>query len=199
VNPKSPDHSEPKSAKEPELNPVKDAPATDEPSETISCQTPKTTGTAGEIEKLRDELAQAKDRILRLQAELDNFRKRSSRELHEQLRYANQGLLRDLLPVLDNACRAIEATEKSTDGAALLDGFKLLRQQLEGVLTRHHCQKIEALNQSFDPHSHEAIYQQASADHPPQTVISVTQDGYRLHDRVVRPSQVIVSTTPKET
>ncbi|MBN2580497.1 MAG: nucleotide exchange factor GrpE [Pirellulales bacterium] len=150
-------------------------------------------------EKLSAELEQAQDRFLRLQAELENYRKRSARDFQEQLRYANMGLLRDLLPVLDNAYRAIEAAEKGSDGTALLDGFRLLARQLESVLTRHHCEKIEALDAPFDPHLHEAISQQPSADHPPQTVILVTQDGYRLHDRVVRPSQVIVSSIPKET
>ena len=84
--------------------------------------------------KLRDELQAAKDRELRLHAELDNARKRAARELNEHSRYANMGLLRDLLPVLDNVERAIEAAEKNADAAAILDGFKLVQQQLEDAL-----------------------------------------------------------------
>jgi molecular chaperone GrpE len=98
------------------------------------------------------------------------------------------------LPVLDNVQRAIEAAEKSTDGSGLLDGVKLVAQQLQGVLEQHHCVKIEALGAAFDPHLHHAILQQPSEEHPANTVIMVTQEGYKLYDRVVRPSQVIVST-----
>jgi molecular chaperone GrpE len=144
--------------------------------------------------QLRAELEQAKDRVLRCQAELDNYRKRAAREMEDHVRYANIGLMRDLLPVLDNIQRAIEAAEKSTDGSGLLEGVKLVAQQLQGVLEQHHCIKIDALHAPFDPHLHHAILQQPAEEHPANTIIMVTQDGYQLHDRVVRPSQVIVST-----
>jgi molecular chaperone GrpE len=142
---------------------------------------------------LRAELQAAKDRELRCHAELDNYRKRAARELDEKLRYANLSLLRDLLPVLDNIERAIQAAQQNSDPAALLDGFKMVQQQVEDVLKRHHCRRIEALDTPFDPHLHHAVMQQASSDHPANTVVMVTQNGYQLHDRVVRPSQVIVS------
>ena len=135
---------------------------------------------------------------MRCQAELDNYRKRAAREMEDHVRYANIGLIRDLLPVLDNIQRAIEAAEKSTDGSGLLDGVKLVAQQLHGMLEQHHCVKIEALHAPFDPHLHHAILQQPAHEHPANTVIMVTQDGYQLHDRVVRPSQVIVSTNSTE-
>jgi molecular chaperone GrpE len=144
-------------------------------------------------QKLRAELEAAKDRALRCHAELDNFRKRAARDLTDQLRYANMGLLRDLLPVLDNIERAIQAAGQNADPAALLDGFKMVQQQVEEVLERHHCQRIEALGLPFDPHLHHAVMQQPSDEHPANTVLMVTQNGYQLHDRVVRPSQVIVS------
>jgi molecular chaperone GrpE len=146
------------------------------------------------VEQLRAELDRCKDQSLRCQAELENYRKRAAREMDEHRRYANIGLIRELLPVLDNVQRAIEAAEKSTDGSGLLDGVKLVAQQLQGVLEHHHCVKIEALGAPFDPHLHHAILQQPSPEHPANTVIMVTQDGYQLYDRVVRPSQVIVST-----
>jgi molecular chaperone GrpE len=192
VTAKSSKSTEPPSAQSPGPIPAENPPAADAPSPEL----PPPAADPGE--QLRLQLAQAQDRTLRLQAELDNYRKRAARDLQEQLRYANLGLLRDLLPVLDNVCRAIEAAEKGSDGAALRDGFQLLRKQLEAVLQRHHCEKIAALHAPFDPHFHEAILQQPSPDLQPQTVMQVTQEGYRLHDRVVRPSQVIVSTTPKE-
>jgi molecular chaperone GrpE len=146
------------------------------------------------VAQLTADLQAAKDRELRCRAELDNFRKRAARELEDQSRYANMSLLRDLLPVLDNIERAIAAAEQHTDAAALLDGFKMVQQQLEEVLKGHSCQKIESLHMPFDPNLHHAVMQQPSDEHPANTVLMVTQNGYQLHDRVVRPSQVIVST-----
>jgi molecular chaperone GrpE len=147
----------------------------------------------GQMQQLEEELGQMKDRALRLQAELENYRKRVSREMADQRRYADMSLLRELLPVLDNMQRAIEAAEKSNESPGLLEGFKMVAQQLEGVLERHHCTPIKALHEPFDPNLHEAISQQPTNDYPPNTVVFVASPGYLLHDRVVRPSQVIVS------
>ena len=149
-----------------------------------------------EIEKLRAELEDATDRVLRAQAELDNYRKRARREMEDERRYAMLPLLRDLLPVLDNIARAIAAAEKSAGGGSLLDGMKMIAQNLETVLARHDCQRIDALGKPFDPAFHQAISQQPTADCEPNTVVLVAQEGYVLHDRVVRPAQVIVSTLP---
>ena len=148
--------------------------------------------------KLQAELDAAKERELRCHAELDNYRKRAARELEERLRYANLGLLRDLMPVVDNVQRAIQAAGQNADAAALLEGFKMVNQQLDDVFRRHHCTRIEALHAPFDPNVHHAIMQQPSEEHPANTVLMVAQDGYQLHDRVVRPSQVIVSTAKNQ-
>jgi molecular chaperone GrpE len=147
-----------------------------------------------EMAKLRADLEDASDRVLRAQAELDNYRKRARREMEDERRYATLPLLRDLLPVLDNIQRAIAAAEKSPNGGSLLDGVKMIAQTLLSALARHDCTQIEALHQPFDPAFHQAISQQPSDDYPPNTVVLVAQDGYMLHDRVVRPAQVIVST-----
>jgi molecular chaperone GrpE len=149
---------------------------------------------AADVERLQSELAEARDRTLRVQAELENFRRRSRRELQDELKYANVPLLRDLMPVVDNMERAIEAAQKTDDAASLLEGFRMVKQQLVSVLERHHCVVIPALGQPFDPNLHEAISMQPSADQPANTVLYVAQTGYQLHDRVVRPTQVIVST-----
>jgi molecular chaperone GrpE len=145
---------------------------------------------------LTAELAAEKDRTLRLQAEMENLRARTSREISENARYAALPLMRDLLPVVDNIERAIEAAEKQGDSESLLAGFKLVHQQLLTVLAQHSCVLIEAQGQPFDPQFHAAILQQPSNDIPAQHVLHVTQAGYKLHDRVVRPSQVIISTGP---
>ncbi len=142
------------------------------------------------------ELAAEKDRSLRLQAEMENLRTRTAREIAEQSRYSTLPLIRDLLPVVDNIDRAIDAANQSQDAGALLEGFKLVRQQLITTLTQHNCTQIEALGQPFDPQFHEALMQQASDEIPAQHVLLVAQTGYKLHDRVVRPSQVVISTGP---
>jgi len=152
-----------------------------------------------EIDRLHADLEEAKDRALRSQAELENYRKRVARQMEEERRYANVSLIRDLLPVWDNMGRAIEAAEKTHETASLLEGFKMVAAQLETVLERHHCVKIDALEKPFDPNLHDAICQQPSDEHPVNTVLQVTQTGFRLHDRVIRPSQVIVSTAVPQT
>jgi len=138
-------------------------------------------------------LAEAKDLALRGWAELENYRKRAVRQLEEERRYAALPLVRDLLPVLDNVKRAVEAAEKTHDTASLLEGIHMVVQQLEGVLARHHCTPIAALHKPFDPNFHNAILHQPSADYPPNTVLQEIHQGFHLYDRVVRPSQVIVS------
>jgi len=149
-----------------------------------------------EVEQLRNSVEEANNRALRAHAELENYRKRARRELEDERRYANLPLLRDLLPVVDNIQRAIAAAEKNAEQGGLLDGIKMVAQTLENALARHHCVRIDALNQPFDPAFHEAISQVPSPDHPAHTVLMVAQEGYTLHDRVVRPAQVIVSAAP---
>ena len=147
---------------------------------------------------LRAELEEAKDRELRSRAELENYKKRAARQIEEERRYANLPLMRDLLPVLDNLDRAIEAAEKNQDAAGLLEGVKMVARQFHDVLRRHDCREIEALDKPFDPHLHQAVCQQPSDEYPPNTVVNVLNSGFQLHDRVVRPSQVIVSTAKEE-
>jgi molecular chaperone GrpE len=142
------------------------------------------------------ELAAANDRLLRMHAEMQNLRNRTSREIADERRYAALPILRDLLPVLDNINRAIEAAEKANEAEKLLEGFRLVRQQLITTLANHGAEPIEALGQPFDPNFHQAILHQPSNDAPADTVTMVTQQGYKLHDRVVRPTQVIVSSGP---
>jgi len=146
-----------------------------------------------------EQLAAEQDRVLRLQAELQNVHKRQAREIGDVRRYGGLPLMRDILPVLDNIDRAIEAAASSQDTAGLLDGVKLVRQQLLTALAQHSCEPIEAEGATFDPNEHQAILQQPSADIPAGQVMAVTQTGYKLHDRVVRAAQVIVSSGPADT
>jgi molecular chaperone GrpE len=130
---------------------------------------------------------------LRSQAELENFRKRARREYDDAQRYREIDLLRDLLPVLDNVRRAIEASEKTADVETLRSGFRMTAQQIEKLLDGHGCKTIETEGRPFDPAVHDAILQQVVPGVAAGTVVGVASQGYRLHDRVVRPAQVIVS------
>ena len=168
-----------------------------------SHENPHTDGNVGEHreveEQLRRELEAANDRVLRISAELDNYRKRVQREVQEERRYAVMPLMRDLLPIVDNLKRAISAaddvgnTTNTPSTPALAEGVSMVAAQFESVLAAHGCVRIEVVGLPFDPNFHDAILQQPSTDAPPNTVLFETQTGYRLHDRVVRPSQVIVS------
>jgi len=188
---------------------VEEGPLPDIPSETVDSGVSE----EGRKEDADGEALSAaqKDQVLRLHAEMENLRARTARELADQRKYGCLSLLKDILPVIDNIERAIESARPGdplpgqereagpgTESNGLLEGFELVRQQLLTILEQHHCEPIDALGKPFDPLFHEAILQQPSEDLPKDHVMMVTQAGYRLHDRVVRASQVIVSAGPKE-
>lgn len=147
-----------------------------------------------ETNKLRDDLAGAERRILLAQADMENLRKRMRREMEESIKYADVPLINDLLPVMDNLNRALDSAAQSQEAEGIVTGVKMVAQNMLDVLARRGCKPIDALGQPFDPNLHDAILQQPSADVPAGHVLMVTQIGYQLHDRVVRPAQVIVST-----
>lgn len=141
---------------------------------------------------------QFQDQWLRAQAELDNFRKRTQREAQQNRLYQSLPLIRDLLPGIDNLERAIVAAESSTSLEELLQGVRMVSQHFQDVLGRHAVESIPAVGEPFDPNKHEAVQQMPSADHPAMTVLNEVERGYQLHDRVIRPSKVIVSTVPPD-
>ena len=149
-------------------------------------------------ESAASEVADLNDRLLRLQAEMQNLRNRTSREIADERKYAAMPVITDLLPVVDNIDRAIQSAEKAGEAETLLTGFRLVKQQLHTLLNRNHCELINPEGEVFDPHFHQAILQQPSAEVPAGNVMLVAQPGYKLHDRVVRPAQVIVSAGPGE-
>lgn len=147
----------------------------------------------GALRAERDEL---KDQLLRTRAEMENIRKRMQRERDEERRYAALPLIRDLLPVIDNLDRAVASGEQASGTDSLLLGVKMVSRQLQEVLGRYGAAPIAALGLPFDPHQHEALQLHPTAEHPPQTVLQELERGYILHDRVIRPSKVIVSSAP---
>lgn len=149
--------------------------------------------------RLREELADADDRLLRLQAEFENFRKRALRERQEAAQYGSQNLFKDLLSVVDNLERAIAHARESGGGdlASFLQGVELVQRELLGVFEKNHVTEIEALGKPFDPSLHEAMAQVESGAVPLNTVIEVLEKGFQLRDRLVRPARVIVAKAPE--
>jgi molecular chaperone GrpE len=151
------------------------------------------------VETLEIELQQANDRALRAYAELDNFRKRAWRENEDTRKYAAIDLMRDMLAVWDNMGRALEAIESNHNPDTFVEGVRMMHEQFTQILARHHCTQIEAIGQVFDPNVHESIAQMPSDDVPAGSVLYESQIGFKLHDRVVRPSQVVLSTGNPQT
>ena len=145
------------------------------------------------VGRLRRALEEANKRVLMAQAELENFRKRTRREQSEQLKYSVMPIVRDLLPVIDNFERAMGAVPGDDANAGMVEGIRMVQKMLMDVLGQHGCQEISAEGVAFDPMQHEAVGQMPSDEVPAGEVLKVLQTGYRLHDRVIRPSQVIVS------
>ena len=134
------------------------------------------------------------DALRRLKAEFENYRKRAERERQAFAQTAARDLVADLLPVLDNLERAVEALE-GQDGSVVA-GVKMVREQLASLLSGRGVTEIAAHEQAFDPAVHEAVVTSPSPDHESGQVMAVIQKGYRLHDAVLRPARVVVSAGP---
>jgi len=144
------------------------------------------------LEKERDEL---KNQVLRIQADFANYQKRARQQADEVRTYAIGSLAQDVLGGIDNLERAIEALRASAN-QGITSGLDMVQKQLLGILAKYGVEPIAALEQPFDPNFHEAIMQQPSAEHPEGTVVAELGKGYKIHDRVLRPSKVAVSVKP---
>ncbi len=142
-------------------------------------------------EQLRSEIRQLNDRWLRSEAEMDNLRRRTRRELEENAKFANQRLLVDLMEVVDNLQRALGVANQAAEGA-LVAGVQMVAVQFEDVLKRHGCERVPTVGQAFDPNVHEAI-QMVACESAAGSIVQEVRSGYRLHDRLIRPAQVIVA------
>ena len=146
-----------------------------------------------EMERLRGEVVMAEKRVLQAQAEAENFRKRMRRDFEDQIRFASLPLVEDILLVRDNLLRGLEAADHATDSAGLKEGVAMVAKQLDDTLTKHSVEEISTEDGAFDPNLHEAISQMPSEDHESGSIMHVAQTGFRMHDRVIRPTQVVVS------
>ena len=150
-------------------------------------------GESSEMKQLHLELEEQKQRTLRALADLENYRARVNRQMTEERKYASIDLMREILPVWDNIGRALEAVAATNNLESLVEGVEMVHSQLFDVLKKHHCEKIEAKFQPFDPNFHESVAQIPNEEYPANTVIEEVQTGFRLFDRVVRPCQVVLS------
>ena len=147
----------------------------------------------GDADCLRLELEEQKNRTLRALADLENYRTRINRQMAEERKYANMDFMREILPVWDNIGRTLEAADTAHNLESLVEGVRMVHLQLLDVLTKYHCEKIEAQFQPFDPNFHESVALIPNEEYPANTVIEEVQTGFRLFDRVVRPSQVVLA------
>ena len=139
------------------------------------------------------------DQLLRTQAEFENFKKRMARDRMEFLKYANEGLISELLDIIDNFERAFDSATKMNDFKSLHQGVEMILKQIHGLLKDKGVAKIESLGKKFDPTKHEAIMWAADDDKPEDTIIEELQTGYTLNERVIRPARVKVSKKNQET
>ena len=151
-----------------------------------------------QLETLRAEAAADRDRFLRARAELENIQKRQKRELADRVRYGAEYLARDLLECVDNLERAA-SHDAAGDSASLFEGVELVRKSLMAALERHGVARIDAAGQAFDPAVHEAVAMVPAQGTPDGTVVEDHRAGYRLHDRLLRPSMVVVAKNPADT
>ncbi len=141
----------------------------------------------------QEEKKQLEDRVLRLAAEFDNYKKRTAREFEQLVKTANENLILHLVEVLDNFERALDSAHNAKDFDAFHQGVELIYQHLRELLAKQGLKAIEALGQPFDPHHHEAVLQIEDQEHPQETVVTEIKRGYMLADKLLRPAQVVVS------
>ena len=147
-------------------------------------------------ESLQADLDRFRDLALRSQADFENYKKRSSREKEEAIKYANRELLERLIPIVDNFELGLEAARGEGENSPVFSGMSMVLKQLMDFLTEHGLQPIDATGQKFDPNLHEAIAHEPSEQFPEGVVIRQTRRGYRMRDRLLRPSSVVVSSGP---
>jgi len=150
-------------------------------------------GRAEQAERDRDEL---RDLAQRTRADFENYQKRMQRDLTQERRYAQGPLAADLLPALDNLDRATAAAKQAGETGPLVQGVAMVQSQVLDALRRHGIMRIEAQGQPFDPNLHQAVMQQPSDGVSPGTILQVLEQGYKIHDRVLRPARVVVSAAP---
>lgn len=151
-----------------------------------------------QVEDLKNELAQAHEQSLRVQAEMQNVRRRAQQDVEKAHKFGLEKLIGDLLPVVDNLERALASTNggDNIDLAAVVEGVELTLKSFLDTLKRHQVEQVDPQGEPFDPQLHQAMTALENRDVEPNTVLNVFQRGYTLHGRLVRPAMVVVSKSP---
>lgn len=148
-----------------------------------------------EISESERTILELKDQLLRALAETENTRRRGQKEKEDALKFGVTNIAKDMVSVADNLRRALENKQENAAelAEALFSGVDLILKDLEGILGRHGIMRIEASGQQFDPHWHQAVFEQETDEHAPGVIVQVIQDGYKIHDRLLRPAMVGVA------
>jgi len=180
-------------------NPTHEEQSTFRPGDSAE-SSPKSESTAADTQnqeellgQLQGDLDRFRDLALRSQADFENFRKRAAREKDDAIKYANASILERLIPILDNFELGLSAARSSAEGSAILTGMDMVARQMNDFLTQSGVEPINAEGQKFDPNLHEAVAQEASPAIPEGIVIRQLRKGFKLRDRLLRPSTVVVS------
>ncbi len=145
------------------------------------------------IEKLKQDVKELTDKNLLSHAELVNYRKRKDEEMINTIKYANQDIIKDLIPLVDNFDRAVSVTNKSDEVNKFLDGFKIMHSALKDILKKYGVEEINRVGEVFDPMQEEALMTENNPDMDDDIVIEVLLKGYKLKDRVIRPASVKIN------
>lgn len=149
-----------------------------------------------ELDESRRTAKEFEDKFMRLYADTENFKKRMSRESAEREKYYNEGIIRELLPVLDNLERAIAHAGENGEGGGLVEGIRMVRKQFRDVLAKFGVREVECIGLQFDPATQQAMMQVETADYEEGAVVEEFQKGYYLNDRILRPAMVTVAKKP---
>ena len=169
---------------------------TETPEETVEMAENDGAGEQDPTATMQADLDRFRDLALRSQADFDNYKKRAAREKEEAIKYANASLLERLIAIVDNFELGLTAARAEGEASPIYAGMSMVFKQLSDFLADNGLQPIDAEGQKFDPNQHEAIAHEPSADAPEGTVIRQTRRGYRLKERLLRPSSVVVSSGP---
>lgn len=155
---------------------------------------------AAKLESLEQENKEAHDRLLRVSAEFENYKKRTAREMADFRKFANESFVKAVLPVVDNLDRAIESSGNNEHtNSSVVEGVSMTLKEILRVFEQFSVKPFESLGKAFDPSFHQAMHQEETEEHPDNTVIREFQKGYMIHDRLLRPAMVVVSKRKKDT
>ena len=149
------------------------------------------------LEEKEEELKTLHDKLLRSQAEFENYKKRMAKETSDLMKYANEEIIKEILHTVDNLERAIQHAKESDQSESITEGIDIILKQLFKSLERFGVSSFVSVGEKFDPNKHEAVIQMESAEHEPNTIIAESQKGYFLRERLLRPALVTVTRAPQ--